>query len=177
MELQKGKENTFNLLHLKNGSQPQIMKGLKNLPQEQTLEFGIFFPTVFSLPFPSIFFFFFFFPYFPYWSYSCKLKALKAHLSSKNYLHVYVWAEKSSKKWGKKAGHIASQKFSFWSICRDYLSMEVCKDNCEEFNENISNVKMCHSPQSLTFTQGNSIEVCKCAKYIDPKDRIQLLRR
>lgn len=155
----------------------RLWKGWKISLKSRLWSLGYFSPLYFPFPSLPFSFFFFFFPYFPYWSYSCKLKALKAHLSSKNYLHVYVWAEKSSKKWGKKAGQIASQKFSFWSICRDYLSMEVCKDNCEEFNENISNVKMCHSPQSLTFTQGNSIEVCKCAKYIDPKDRIQLLRR
>lgn len=56
VELQKEKKNTFNLLHLKNGNQPQIMKGLKNLPQQWTiglLSFGdFFFPTVFSFPFP-----------------------------------------------------------------------------------------------------------------------------
>lgn len=32
VEIQKRKKNTFNLLRLKNGNQPQTMKGLKNLP-------------------------------------------------------------------------------------------------------------------------------------------------
>lgn len=32
VEIQKRKNNTFNLIHLKNGNQPQTMKGLKNLP-------------------------------------------------------------------------------------------------------------------------------------------------